>query len=302
MSTNLNQRGGRSVKPFTYLKPKNLEEACAMLSQHKDEAKMIAGGQSLMALLKLRLISSDHLIDLKSLHELEYIENSGNSVRIGALTTHRTLETSPLIKEKLPVIAEAEKRLAQVQIRNWGTVGGALCHADPVGDLGPVVTALDAKVRAVSSRGKRELSIDEFFVDIFTTSLEPDEILYEVEIPCLPPFSAGAYRKETVTAGDYAIASVAAVVALEEDGKRMKQARLVLGAVGNRPIRARKAEEALTGAEVSEEVIERAAATASEEADPLEDVQGSIEYKRRLVKILAKEMLGRAIERARQHR
>ncbi len=130
------------MKTFEYLDPTSLEDACSMLSQHKGDAKMIAGGQSLMALLKLMLISSNYIINIKNLDELEYIDNNGDSLKIGALTTHRAIETSPLVKERFPVLTEAEKRLAQVQIRNWGTLGGALCHADPVGDLGPPIMAL----------------------------------------------------------------------------------------------------------------------------------------------------------------
>lgn len=288
------------MKRFEYLEPASLKEACSLLSKYKEKAKIIAGGQSLVVLLRTRIFTPDYIINIKNLQKLEYIRDGGDSLRIGALTTHRALETSPLVKDRFPMLAEAEHRLAQVQIRNWGTVGGDLCHADPAADLSPPLIALGAKVKAASVRGEREIALEEFFVDYFTTVLEADEILAEIDVPYLPPYSAGAYRKETIIAGDYPIASVAAVIGLDKQRETVKEARIVLGAVGTTPIRANEAGQAIIGNKLNGRLAEEAGVIASREAHPIADVLGSVEYKRRLVGLLTKEMVDLAIERARQ--
>lgn len=287
---------------YELLEPESLKEACSLLSEYKERAKLIAGGQSLVPLLKGRYILPDYVISLKNLRELEYIREDGNCLRIGALTIHRAIETSPLIKDKLPVLVEAERWLAQLQIRNWGTIGGGLSHADPAGDLAPPLIALGAKVIAASTRGERTIPLEEFFVNIFTTVLESDEILKEVEVPFLPPNSGVAYRKETVIAGDYPIVSVAAAVFLDAQRETVKGARIVMGAVGMTPIVAGEAGKAITGKKVSDKLAEEAGALASKEADPTADVLGSVEYKREVAGVLATEIVGLAIERARQQK
>ena len=243
---------------YELLEPQSLEEACSLLAKHKEEAKLLAGGQSLVPLLKGRYILPDYVINLKNLQELEYIREDGNCIRIGAMTVHRDLEKSPLIMDKLPVLAEAEKWLAQVQIRNWGTVGGAISHADPSGDLAPSLIALGAKVIAASTRGERTIPLDEFFVNIFTTVLEPDEILKEIEVPLPPPNSGIAYRKETVLAGDYPIVSVAAAIFLDEKREIIKDAQIVLGAAGMTPVIAKEAVKAIVGQKANSELAEKA--------------------------------------------
>ena len=288
------------MKPFEYLKPKSLTEACSLLSEHKEEAKIIAGGQSLIPQLKLRVLACKFVIDVKNLQELDYIRENRDSLRIGALTTHRAMELSPVIKERFPVLVEMERRLAQVQIRNWGTIGGSLCHADPAGDPAPTLIALGAKVKAVSVRGEREIVLEEFFIDYFTTVLEPDEILAEIEVPYLPSHTAGAYRKETIIAGDIPIASVAAVIGLDGGQDKVKEARIVLGGVGMTPIRAREAEQVLIGKKAEGKLVEEAGMVAAGEASPTADVQGSVEYKRKLVRLLTKEMVDLAIKRAQE--
>jgi carbon-monoxide dehydrogenase medium subunit len=287
---------------YEFLEPKSLKEACSLLSEHKEEAKLIAGGQSMVPLLKGRYILPDYVISIKNLHELEYIRENGNCIRIGALTIHRDIETSPLIKDKLPVLAEAERWLAQVQIRNWGTVGGGLSHADPAGDLAPSLIALGARVIAASTRGERTIPLEEFFVNIFTTVLESDEILKEVEVPLPPPNSGIAYRKETVTAGDYPIVSVAAAIYLDAQRETVKDARIVLGAVGMTPIVAREAAKAITSKKVSDKLAEEAGKLASKECDPTADVLGSVEHKREVAGVLTAEIVGLAMERAKQQK
>ena len=288
------------MKRFEYVEPASLKEACSLLSKYKDEAKVIAGGQSLVVFLRQRIFTPGYLINIKNLKELDYIRDGGGSLKIGALTTHRTLETSPVVRDRLPVLAEAERKLAHLQIRNWGTVGGDLCHADPAGDVSPPLLALGAKVKAVSTRGEREIALEDFFADYFTTVLESDEILTEIEIPYLPPNSAAAYRKETIISGDYPIASVAAMVGLDERRETVKEARIVLGAAGTTPIFAREASRILTGQKANGNLVKEAAEAASKEADPTTDILGSVEYKRKLVGLLTQEIVSLAIQRAKQ--
>ena len=286
------------MKPFEYIRPKSLAEALSLLSEHREEAKIIAGGQSLIPQLKLRVLAPKFIIDVKNLQELSYIRDDRDSLRIGALTTHRAIETSPLVKDRFPILVEAAHRLGQVQIRNWGTIGGALSHADPEADLAPPLIALRAKGKALSTRGEREIALEDFFVDYFTTVLEVDEILTEIEVPFLAPHSAGAYRKETIIAGDFPIVSVAVAIGLDERRETVKEARIVLGAVGVTPIRATEAGRVIIGKKVNGRIAYEAGAVASTEAQPVTDVLGSVEYKRKLVGLLTKEMVNLAIERA----
>lgn len=284
------------MRPFDYLDCKNLKDACTFLSQHKEEARIIAGGQSLIPLLRQRLISPAYVINIKGLNDLAYINSGTDSLKIGALTTHRAIETSPLIKERFPILTDAERRTGNVQVRNWGTVGGNLCHADPAGDLAPGIIALRATVKAVSLRGERIISLEDFFVDLFTTTLEPDEIMAEIEVPYLPPGSAGAYRKETVIAGGTPIASVAVVISLE-DSRVVKDIRIVLGGVGSTPLRAVKAEQLLRGNKMDSDLTKEAGLMAAQEANPTAGIDGSVGYKRHIVAVLAAEIIDQAVGR-----
>lgn len=286
------------MKPFKYLEPSTLKEACALLSKHADDAKILAGGQSIILLLRQGLIAPDYLISIKNLHELEYIRNDDGTIRIGTLTTHSAIKKSSLIKEKFPVLIEAEQRLAHTQIRNWGTVGGNLCHADPATDLAPPLIGMGAKLKAASIRGEREIALSDFFVDMFTTALKPDEILSEVEIPLLPPHTGCAYRKETVIAGDYPLASVAAIITMDSKHELIKAARIVLGGLGATPIKAEEAAKILIGKKANNKLIEEAGAMASRQVNPVGDISGSAEYKQKLAGLLTTEMVKLAIERA----
>ena len=276
----------------TYLDPKTTAEACALLYNYKEEAKIIAGGQSLLPMLRSRLIEPRYVINIKGLAELDYISGDSDCIRLGALTTHRAIETSPLIKQRLPILVEMEQQLASVQIRNWGTIGGNLCHADPAGDLAPPLIALGAKVSARSVNGERKIPLSEFFVDYLESVLEPSEILVGIEIPHLPPSTGGAFVKTAVTAGSAAIVSVAAVVTLDEE--TAKDARIVLGSVGPTPIRAHQAEKMLLEGMALEEVVTIAAS----EARPTADVRGSAGFKRDLVRVVTKSALNEAVRRA----
>jgi len=284
------------MRPFKYLRPSSLAEACQMLSEYGESAKLIAGGQSLLPLLKQRILAPEYIIDLKHLAELNYIVERGDEIAIGAIVTHRDVETSPLIRQWFPVLVEMERWLGHPQIKNWGTLGGNLAHADPGGDPAPPLIALDAKVKVISRRGERIIPLEQFFQDYFTTALGPDEILAEIQLPKPQRLSGAAYRKEAIRASDMPIASVAAMVKL--DGEKIVQTRIVLGGVGPTPLRARQAEELLQGKEIEAINLSEVAILASEEAAPTDDLEGSAQYKRRIVRVLAREIISRALERA----
>lgn len=284
------------MKPFEFLAPKTLEEACSLLSERKGEAKLIAGGQSLRPVMRHRLIAPECLINLKGLSELNYIKERPGELKIGAITTHRAIETSPIIGQKFPILAEMERQVGSVQIRNWGTIGGSLAHADPAGDPAPALLAIGTKVKVVNTKGERELSLENFLTGYYETALDTDEILTEITIPYLPPNSGGSYLKEVIRAGDIGIATVAAIVTL--NGKQgVKEAKFILGAQSTPPIRATQAERAAVGKRPGDNTTDVAEA-AAKEANPQTDVISSAEYKLDMVKSLTKRALSSAITQA----
>ena len=282
--------------PFDYLEPTSLEEACSMLSEHKEEAKILAGGQSLLPLLKTRLIAPKYVINIKGLPGLEYIDAVQDGIKIGALTTHRAVETSPLINNRVPMLAQMEAQVGSVPIRNWGTIGGNISHADPAGDPSTALIALGAKIKATSIRGVREISLDDFFVNYFESVLEHDEILTEIQVPQPMPNTGMVYSKESIRLGDYPIISVAVVVRLERSV--VKEARIVLSAVGATPIRAKEAEGMIIGKEISDDVLDKMGNVLEEEIQPTGDVVASEEYKRELAKIISKRAVRQAAGQA----
>lgn len=283
------------MRPFEYLEAANLDQACHLLSEYKDKAKILAGGQSLLPILKQRIISPGYLISIKSLHELEYISKNGAGIGIGALTTHHAIETSSLIKEKFPMLVDMERSLGSIQIRNWGTIGGNLCHADPGGDPGPALIAFNAKVKAVSLRGIREIPLESFLVGFLETALEPDEILTEISVPYPSPHTGLSYVKESVKFGGRTIASVA--VSITMSGKHIREARIVLGAIGNKPFRATETEKLLYNIDRGQ-ILEKAAASAAWEVEPRSDLEGTKEYKKQIVKVITRKALNQAILQA----
>lgn len=281
------------MRPVKYLEPRTLEEACHLLSTHKEEARLIAGGQSLIALLKQRLIFANYLIDIKGFSELDYIKEDGDNLRIGALTTLRAIERSSVVNQKFPMLKEAMRLVGHVQIRNWGTIGGSLAHADPAGDAAPVLIALGARVEATSTQGQREISIEDFFVDYLVNALNADEILTGVIIPYLPAGSNGVYLKEVMRAGDTGIASVAVTVNLN-GGQEVKESGIVFGCQAGPPIRAINAEKAVIGKKAGDS-MEDVAKVAAEEANFATDVLGSAEYKKHLAGLMIQNALQVAI-------
>ncbi|MGD9344502.1 MAG: xanthine dehydrogenase family protein subunit M [Candidatus Aminicenantes bacterium] len=287
------------IRDFIYIKANTLEEALDSIDRHKEDYKIICGGQSLLILMRQGLVAPEYLIDIKNVKELDYIRyDKKDGLRIGATTAHRAIELSPLVKEKYPAIIDMEKNLASLQTRNWGTIGGNLCHGDPAGDPGPLFMALNGSVKIASKQKTRTLPLDEFFIDYFETALQEGELLCEVHLPPIPLRTAVGYEKFNIVKNDQGIVSVAASISLETDGLTSKYARIVLGAAAPAPMRAIEAEKLLIGKKLSKGLLEKAGERASEEADPVPDVHASEEYRRHLVRTLTKKMVKKAWEDA----
>jgi len=287
------------IHDFVYLRANTVKEALDFLEQHKDDCKIICGGQSLLILMRQRLVTPEYLIDIKNVEELNYINfDPKEGLKLGATTTHSKIEKSPLVKKHCPVLVGMEKNLASVQTRNWGTIGGNLAHGDPAGDPGPVFIALKATVKMANKGRERTLPLEEFFIDYFETALEEDELLLEVQIPVIPPKTAVAYEKFNIIKNDQGIVSVAASITVDGQGLSCKDARIVLGAAASTPKRAEKAEKILIGQKLNNKLLDKASDKASEEADPVPDIHASEAYRRRLVKALTKKMVKEAWEQA----
>lgn len=276
----------------------SLDEACSMLSEHKDEARIIAGGQNLLVLLKHRQITPKFLININNgCLGLDYISQDTGFIKIGALTRHTEVEESALIKEKIPMLAELEKEVGCIQSRNWGTIGGNICQASPTSDIAPALTALQARCKVKSVQGERVIPIAEFFTGYQSTALKDDEILIEIQIPESPQNTGGIHRKEVVRFADPAIASVSVIVTLDIRGV-INDARIIMQAVCVTPLRAKEAEESIIGQHVENVSLDTAAAHAAQSCLPISDVYGSEEYKREMIRVLTRRNLQEAIKRA----
>ena len=282
---------------FEYLRPKTLPEAIGLLQQYGDDAKILSGGQSLIPMMKLRLARPGYLVDINRITGLAHIKEEGGYLKIGGLTREAELETSPLVRAKYPIIIDTAHVIADPQVRNLATVGGNLAHGDPANDHPATMVALGAQVVATGAKGERVIPIDDFFLTLFSTALQHDEILTEIRIPIPPPRSGGAYLKLERKVGDFATAAVAAQLTLDDKGACQKVG-IGLTNVGPTPVKARKAEDFLRGKKLDEANIARAAQLAADESDPSADLRGPVEYKKGLVKELAKRALTRALQRA----
>lgn len=287
---------------FEYLAPSTVKEALKLLSQHKDEDfKLIAGGQSLTILMKQRLLTTKYMISIKGLSDLDYIKfDAKEGLKIGALTTHRAIEKSPVIQKRFSVLSEMEENVSSVETRNWGTIGGNVAHGDPSGDPAPLLIALNAKLKIASLNEERIVDAEDFTLDYFETALRHDELLTEILVPPLPPYTGVKFTKFSQIQGDYATASVAVLITLDNKKEICKDARIALGAVGPAPMRAKKAEEVLKGARITDDLLAKAGKVASEEAAPTTDAEVSEEYKRELVRVLVRRVGKEALERARK--
>ena len=281
---------------FDYLTPTSVEEAISLLGQHGDNAKILAGGHSLIPAMRFRLAQPEVLIDINRLQGLSYVREQGSFLTIGAMAREVALEESTLVQSRYPLLADTARVIADPLVRNLATVGGNLAHADPANDHPATMLAYDATVVAQGPGGQRTIAIDDFFTGLFENSLADDELLTEIRIPIPGPGSGGAYVKVERKVGDYAISAVA--VQLTVSGGVVSSARIGLTNVSASPMRATGAEAALAGQAPTESVLEAAGQAAAAECDPSPDLRGTVEYKRDLTRVLTKRAIGRAVERA----
>ena len=282
---------------FNYEAPTTLAGAIALLQKYGSDAKIMSGGHSLIPMMKLRLATPEHVIDISGIKGMEYIHEEGGFLKIGALTKEVALEESPLLHSKYPLITDATKMIADPSVRNLATVGGNLAHGDAANDHPAVMLALRASIVVSGPNGDREISIDDFFLGFFTTALEADEILTEIRIPIPPAHSGGAYLKMERKVGDYATAGVAVQLSLDAGG-HCTHIGIALTNVSASPMRSVRAEQALQGQPLSEELIQKAATMAAQDCDPNADLRGSVAYKRSIVKTLVARAIHAAVARA----
>jgi len=289
------------VNAFEYRAPRGLDEALAVLREHGEDARVVAGGTALVTMMRQHLVRPGCLVSLRDVQGLNRIEATNGALRLGALVTHREAEVSPLVRERLPVLAETFRRVATVRIRHMATIGGALAHADPNQDPPVTLLALGARVEIRGARGHRELPVGEFFRDYYETALEPGELVTAVTVPLLPVASGATFLKFLPrTADDYATVAVAAIVTLEPDGERCREARIALGSVGVTPLRGTTAEALLSGQRLSESLLRAAGEAVKGQVDPLSDHRGSAAYKREMAGVMVGRALTQAWEAARR--
>ena len=287
------------IHDFTYLKPGSLQEALSMLADHKDECKIICGGQSLLIMMRQGILVTDYLIDIKGLDELNYITyDEREGLKIGATTTHRLIEKFELVKKKCPILVEIEKKVASIQVRNWGSIAGNLAHGDAqAGDLAPSLIALGAKVKLASSKRDRIMPLEECYTGFFENAMNNDELMVEVRVPPIQDRAATTYTKFNLIGNDQGIVGVASTVVIDQNGA-CKDARIVLGNSGVTPIRAKNAEKILRGKGLDDGLIAEAAEAAARDADPVSDIHASEEFRRHLIRVLTKRMVKQAWDQA----
>ena len=282
--------------PFQYFAPTTLDEALALLAQHGDAAKVLAGGQSLVPMMNFRLVTPSILIDLNRVAELDYLRAHDSGLAIGAMTRQRKLERDPLVARRAPLVTETLPFVAHPQIRNRGTAGGSLAHADPAAELPAVAMALDAKLKLKSQETERWVRAADFFTGLFTTRLEPTELLTEIDMPTMPPRTGYSFQETSRRHGDYALAGIACVVVLDEKGA-CRDARLVFLGLGAQPIDARAAAKQLIGGAPTPDAIRAVAEAIDAEIDPSSDIHASAEFRRHLAKVLTRRALEAAVKR-----
>lgn len=284
--------------PFEYHAPNSVEQTLELYSQYGGEAKILAGGQSLVPAMNFRVVQPSVLIDLNKVTELSYIRESGNVLRIGSMARERHLEFDSSIAKHTPLLHEAVPFIAHPQIRNRGTIGGSIVHADPAAELPVLMTALSARLKARNASSERWIDAQDFFVGMFTTALELDEVLVEIELPFSSARTGWSFMEVAPRAGDYAMMGVAALLTLDDAGK-CKAAKLVYLNAGEGPVAAKESEKLLEGEALNDELIETAASKASqEEINPFGNVHTSQEFQRHLANVLTKKALKQALQRA----
>ena len=274
---------------FDYHTPSTVQEALALLGQHKDDAKLLAGGHSLLPAMKLRLSQPKHLVDLRKISGLTGIKEEGGALVIGAMTTHYAVESSPVVKAKCPLLSQVAAMIGDPMVRNMGTIGGSLAHADPAADYPAAIIALGAEMVAEGPRGKRTIKADDFFKGLLTTALAPDEILTEVRVPIATGKVGAAYVKFPHPASRFAVVGVAAVLTM--DGAKVGKASIGITGAGSQAVRAKGVEAAIAGKAADAASVQAAAEHAPEGVDVLADLQGSEDYKKHLLKVFAKRAM-----------
>jgi carbon-monoxide dehydrogenase medium subunit len=283
--------------PFEYAAPKTLEEALRLMERHGDEAKILAGGHSLLPLIKLRLAQPRHLIDIGRLRGMSYIREESGQIAVGALTSHAEIESSSLIRSKCPLLSETAAAIGDVQVRNRGTLGGSLAHADPAADYPASILALEAQIIVASTTGTRTIPAAEFFVDMLTTALRPGEILSQVRINPLKPQTGTAYEKMHQPASGFAIVGAAARLTIDRAAK-IDEVFVGLTGLAPKAFRAGAVEKALGGKKASEKLFVEAARLAAEGVEPLSDLHASAEYRREMAAVYTQRALQKAFARA----
>ena len=290
------------MKPasFDYHAPSSIEEVVTLKSQYGDDAKFLAGGQSLVPAMNFRIVQPSVLIDLNRVAELSYIREDGNVIRVGSMARERHLEFDASIKKYAPLLHEAVPSIAHPQIRNRGTIGGSIVNADPAAELPVLMIALNARLKAKNTSGERWLDAKDFFAGMFTTALEPDEVLVEIELPFAAPRTGWSFMEVAPRSGDYAMMGVATTVTLDENGK-CRSVKLVYLNAGDGPVDAVEAAQSLVGEALNDTLIESAALHASEkEISPFGNIHSSVEFQHHLAKTLTMKTLKIAAERATQ--
>lgn len=287
------------MKPprFDYVSPRSIEEALSILAQHGEQAKVLAGGQSLVPLLNFRLVRPAYLVDLNDLADLGGIRVADGRLCIGAMTRQRAVETSALVRERCPLLAEAMPQIGHTQIRNRGTIGGSLAHADPAAELPAVAAALGGELVLQSARGRRVLTPEQFFVGYLTTAAAPDELLVEVRLPVAPPRTGSAFLEVSRRHGDFALVGVAVTLSVDAAGVCTAGA-IALTGVGPTPVVAAEAARALVGVRPAATAFEEAGRRAAAAVEPDGDLHASSEYRKHLASVLTRRALARAAERA----
>jgi carbon-monoxide dehydrogenase medium subunit len=285
--------------PFEYHAPDSLQQTLELITQYSlEEAKILAGGQSLVPAMNFRVVQPRVLVDLNRIAELNYIHEDGAVLRVGAMTRERQLEFSPLIAKHVPLLAEAVPFIAHPQIRNRGTIGGSIVHADPAAELPVLMLALGARLKARNISNERWIDAQDFFAGMFTTALTPDEILVEIELPFMPSHTGWSFMEVAPRAGDYALMGVAALVTLDDTGK-CRGAKLVYLNAGEGPLEAKEAAKMLLGESIQDTLIESVAALASQqEINPFGNVHTSPEFQRHLARVLTERALQQGLQRA----
>lgn len=281
--------------PFEYHDPRDLDEAIAVLASHGEDGKVLAGGQSLVPLLNFRLAYPDHIIDVNRVGGLDYVLRRDGTLRVGAMTRQATVERSPLVTNDWRLIKQALEFVAHPQIRNRGTFGGSVAHADPAAELPVACAALQAKMHVRSSRGTRTIDWNDFFLTHLTTSMEADELLTEVEFPALPAGAKTAFEEYARRHGDFALGGAAVV--LDMDGETCKEARIALLGASDTPVRAEEAERLLAGARIGQDSATEAGNVVSASVSPTGDIHGSAEYRARLIGTMVRRAILKATEK-----